>query len=62
MKVQSIALPVAQPSERIVKKGALLFFRAVRLATEQAKRAPGIIAQATSDIRDAWEESSRPNA
>jgi hypothetical protein len=61
--VQPIALTPAslQSSERIVKRGALSAFRLLRAAIGQASTVPGILAQASADVRDAWQESSRPN-
>jgi len=63
MKVQVQAIPLSdtQPSERIVKRGALLLFRGLRALTEQVAKAPGVLAQASADVREAWEQS-RPNA
>lgn len=62
--VQPVPLkPVATEHEsRIVKSAALVTFRLVRATIEAAKTVPGIVSQAASDVRDAWEESSRPNA
>ena len=59
-QAQPVALTPAsaQTSERIVKRGALSAFRLLRAAIGQAKTVPGILAQATADIRDAWEESN----
>lgn len=64
MKVQVQAIPLSdsQPSERIVKRGALLLFRGIHALATQAAKAPGVIAQASADVREAWEQSSRPNA
>ncbi len=50
-----------QPAERIVLRAALLLFGAVRAIASQAKEAPGILSQAASDVKSAWEQSSRPN-
>ena len=61
MKVQAVPLST-QPSERYVKRGALLLFRGLRALTAQAAKAPGVLAQASADVRDAWAESFRPNA
>ena len=61
MKVQPVRIPAKQSSERIIKRGALAAFRALRIITEQAKKTPGVFAQAASDVSDAWRESSRPN-
>jgi hypothetical protein len=60
----NIAIPLSdvQPSERIVKRGALLLFRSVRALTAQAAKAPGVLAQASADVRDAWRQSASPNA
>jgi hypothetical protein len=62
--VQPIALTPAtvQHSERLVKRGALTAFRLLRAACAQASTVPGILAQASADVREAWQESSRPNA
>ncbi|MCX7143732.1 MAG: hypothetical protein NT123_22345 [Proteobacteria bacterium] len=56
----NIAVPLSdsQPSERIVKRGALLLFRGLRALTEQAAKAPGVIAQATADVKSAWQEAA----
>ncbi len=62
IKVQAVPLSNPQSSERLVKRGALLAFRALRAVTAQAKKTPGILAQASADVRDAWQESSSPNA
>jgi hypothetical protein len=62
IKVQSIELSNPQPTERIVKRGALLAFRALRAVTAHAKKTPGALAQAATDVRAAWQESARPNA
>jgi hypothetical protein len=62
--VQPIALTPAtvQHSERLVKRSALTAFRLLRAACAQASTVPGILAQASADVREAWQESSRPNA
>ena len=63
VNVQPIALTPATPqvSERLVKRGALTAFRLIRAAIGQASTVPGILAQARADVRDAWQEFSRPN-
>jgi hypothetical protein len=63
MKVHTNAVRLSNPSsgERLVKRGALIAFRAMRVLTEQAKKTPGILAQASADVRDAWQESYHPN-
>lgn len=60
--VQSIRLNPASTSgqSRLVKSAALTAFRALRTALEVAKSVPDIAAQASADVREAWEESSRP--
>ncbi len=63
VNVQPITLTPAslQSSERIVKRGALSAFRLLRAAIGQASTVPDILVQASADVRDAWQESSRPN-
>ena len=61
MKVQAVPLST-QPTERIAKRGALILFRGLRALSEQVAKAPGVLAQASADVREAWEQSSRPNA
>ncbi len=58
--VQPVPLtPVATTSEsRIVKSAALMTFRFLRSAIDAAKTVPGIVSEAASDVRDAWEESN----
>ncbi len=64
MKVlnQSIQLSNTTADERIVKTGALMFFRALRTVADYVSEIPEAATQAASDIAAAWEESSRPNA
>ena len=66
MKTQVQPVPLtqadAESETRIVKSAALVTFRFVRATINAAKTVPGIVSQAASDVRDAWEESSRPNA
>ena len=63
MKVhnQSIQLANSQPADRLVKRGARALFTLVRSTAGQAQRVPGILAQAATDVREAWTESARPN-
>ena len=63
MKIHVRAVPLSNVStgERLVKRGALVTFRALRAVLEQARKAPGFLAQASADVRDAWQESARPN-
>lgn len=62
--VQPIPLvkAAAPDDSRPIKQGALTMFRLLRSAMNQAKTVPGIVQQAATDIHEAWEESSRPNA
>ncbi|MEF8769812.1 hypothetical protein [Candidatus Accumulibacter contiguus] len=66
MKTQVQPVPltptVAESETRLIKSAALVTFRFVRATINAAKTVPGIVGQAASDVRDAWEESSRPNA
>ena len=59
---QSIQLSNTIADDRIVKTGALMFFRAVRTVADYASQLPAVATQAASDVRQAWEESRRPNA
>lgn len=61
IQVRAVQLSNSSSGERLVKRGALVAFRVLRGLTEQAKKAPGILAQASADVRDAWQESARPN-
>lgn len=60
IKTQPIQLIASRPSDSTVKQVARSFFRLVRDAATHAREVPGIVQQATQDIRAAWEESSRP--
>lgn len=62
MESQPVRLTTAQPSGRLVKRGALRAFQTLRRLTHHAKAVPGILQQAASDVSDAWRESARPNA
>ena len=63
MKVCNQAIPLANPksADRLVKRGARALFILVRSTTGQAQRVPGILSQATIDVREAWAETARPN-
>ena len=55
-------IPLATPATgSLLKRLSLTTFRVVRGVTAQAKEVPGLLAQASQDIKDAWRESSRPN-
>jgi len=63
MKTVSNPVPLATNANesRWVKSASLMLFRGLRAAAEAAMEVPGIVEQAVSDVREAWEESSRPN-
>jgi len=63
MKVlnQSYQLSNTTTDDRLVKSGALMFFRALRTVADYASQLPAAATQAASDIAEAWEQSSRPN-
>lgn len=60
IKTQPIHLITQHPSDSAVKQAARGFFRFVREAATHAREVPGIVQKAAGDIREAWEESSRP--
>lgn len=63
IKSQPISLSdTAAPEERLVKRCALGLFRLVRTVASHAEEVPSALMQAASDVRAAWEESSRPKA
>ncbi len=64
MQTKSQVIPLSSPdaSDSVVKSGALMFFRALRTVGDYVAQIPDAASQAASDISDAWEESSRPNA
>jgi hypothetical protein len=61
MSNQSIQLNPDKPAQRVVKRGALLAFSALRGLANQSSKVPGLLAQASQDIKDAWRETARPN-
>jgi hypothetical protein len=61
MKVLALPLSNSQHPDRLVKRAALSAFSALRIVAEHANKAPGILTQASADVRDAWQESARPN-
>lgn len=63
MKVHNQPIPLANPksTDRLVKRGARALFGLVRSTAGQAQRVPGILSQASTDVREAWAESARPN-
>ena len=60
VKVQPIPLSStapSQPSQRLIKRGALAAFKLLRASAAQAGKLPGALAQASADVRSAWAES-----
>jgi hypothetical protein len=43
-----------------VKRGARVVFTLLRSVMTQAQTVPGLVQQAASDIRSAWEETASP--
>lgn len=62
MKNQSVPLSSTSSSNSLVKESALLFFKSIRVVASYVSELPEAATQAAKDVRDAWEESSRPNA
>jgi hypothetical protein len=64
MKTDVRSIQLSNPSEEstVVKNCALFTFRALRTLDDYASQIPAVATQAATDIADAWEESSRPNA
>ncbi len=60
MKVlnQSIPLSSTTADERIVKTGALMLFRALRILGDYVSEIPAAATQAAIDVADAWEASA----
>lgn len=62
MKTHNQAIPLnptnAKSEARLVKTAALFTFRGLRALVDAAKTVPAIVAEAASDVRDAWEESN----
>jgi len=62
MKTHNQAIPLNPANiaseSRLVKTAALFTFRGLRAIVDAAKTVPGIVAEAASDVRDAWEESN----
>ena len=48
------------PSQRLVKSLALITFCGVRFALHKASKIPGVMAQASNDVCDAWRETAQP--
>jgi hypothetical protein len=64
MKIHTQPIPLtrAAPAERLVKRCALLAFRALRTSAGHARKIPDALVQATADVRDAWQASSCPKS
>ncbi|MBU0752975.1 MAG: hypothetical protein KJ787_04050 [Gammaproteobacteria bacterium] len=64
MKTHLSPIPLSNPSEegKVVKTCALFTFRALRTVADYVSQLPAVATQAANDVREAWEESSRPNA
>jgi|WetSurMetagenome_2_1015567.scaffolds.fasta_scaffold536652_1 hypothetical protein len=65
MKTQSQAVRLSNANtddSTLVKSCALFFFRALRTVGDAIAEIPDVATKAASDIAEAWEESSRPNA
>ena len=58
----TVALETLTPTTdgTAVKRCALSAFRRLRAAVEEVKNVPGLLAQAASDVQQAWEESASP--
>lgn len=50
-----------QPTERLVKRAARFAFSTLRILASKASTVPGTLSQAASDVREAWQETARPN-
>jgi hypothetical protein len=62
INVATVQLSNTGPTERLVKRGALSTFRLLRAAAAQATKVPGALAQASADVRSAWQESACPKS
>lgn len=64
MKNHLRIIPLSNHNEevKVVKTCALFTFRALRTVADYVSQLPAVATQAATDVRDAWEESSRPNA
>lgn len=49
------------PQASLVKRCALGLFRTVRVVTEHGQGLPAKLTQSAADIREAWQETARPN-
>ena len=62
MKTHNQPIPLTPANSngesRIIKTAALFTFRGLRALVDAAKTVPTIVAEAASDVREAWEESN----
>lgn len=61
MKVQPIALSNTTNESSLTKTAALVTFRALRSVAGYVAELPAVATQVADDVRQAWEESRRPN-
>ena len=50
------------PSQRLVKRLALLTFSGVHSLLNNVSKVPDVMAQASHDVCEAWRETARPKA
>ena len=62
MKVQPVALSNTSNESSLTKKAALFTFRALRTVAGYVAELPAAATQVADDVRQAWEDSRRPNA
>ena len=64
MKVENQAIKLSNDADgtTVVKSCALFTFRALRSIAGYASQLPAVATKAATEIAEAWEESSRPNA
>lgn len=60
MKVRTPPIPLSEatPADRLIKRSARHAFKAVRLIAGRIGEVPGILSQAATDVREAWQESA----
>jgi len=61
MKVQPVALSNTSNESSLTKTAALFTFRALRTVAGHVAELPAAATQVADDVRQAWEESRRPN-
>ena len=49
----------SKPTQRIVKRLALLAFTSLRYTTNSTAQIPNVLNLAASDVRDAWRETAQ---